>query len=574
MAGSLKALGRPPIAITTPCLTRHQVYFLPAFHKDNDSKNKILEQVKCVVGRFLALSACFQATKISDPFLKHVIDISDKIEKIRSHLKPMVQDNLEAQKTIFVLIGEIPIISMVLRISITMYYEHLTITYVLDSIEHTFSESERLDIFARHLAGRLPQKFRRSSDERCNLYLNEVIYENVWDYVDYLMWDGDYVGEPAAKDLEFAKSREIYDKVKKCGKKVYKGESRGAVMTANPHDMPVQETDIFSDLQRSFDSSEVIDKTHKADVRRAFDRQRQFLAATLGIKSEFNPAYGRNDHMRRDTNAVVCYMAGKSALYGSVLVCSCDQQSNSNDRRIFPVYPVKENERYLRFFLIYDGTNDSSVGRIVRRINVLFELKMLAFVEKDEVSKAHQTLILLNDALSETLTDILDAAGFISFIKSILLDSNLKKVLSCLNNLNKWESKVFQNIKQYNNNVEKILSQIENSKCSGGLSYRINRSYHYYNALLARMEDMRIERIKGFQPYDRFVFRYFYHHMQQMNSIKERHEMLAGRVERALAIENAQRQKQISLIGLVLAIFAAIITFSKLYQWFVLGTPP
>jgi hypothetical protein len=88
-------------------------------------------------------------------------------------------------------------------------------------------------------------------------------------------------------------------------------------------------------------------------------------------------------------------------------------------------------------------------------------------------------------------------------------------------------------------------------RCNGGLTYRINRCKYYYDHLMHRLSDMRVERIKGFQPYDRFVERNYYQMIQSIFAIGERHAQLGARVDRALTITHSLQQRRMATYALI-----------------------
>ena len=66
---------------------------------------------------------------------------------------------------------------------------------------------------------------------------------------------------------------------------------------------------------------------------------------------------------------------------------------------------------------------------------------------------------------------------------------------------------------------------------------------------------MRVNRIKGFQPYDRFIERHYHQMMESMLSIGERSAQLGSRIDRALTITHALQQRKFTQY----ALFATVI---------------
>jgi hypothetical protein len=286
-----------------------------------------------------------------------------------------------------------------------------------------------------------------------------------------------------------------------------RGDFRGVAVAADS-DSLTQEADIFSKFQRSRPPV-IKDLRLKPDITSNANNQADIIRSILGSDRNF-----KQDNVRRDKNRVVCFLAGKSAIYGSIIKPhkSIGYQETSE----LLESTERDGEGYLRWFIIYDGTNDYSVGRIVRRLQVLEELRVMSFVERENITSAYNGLLQLGQDLTIAVAELTGKR-------------NTKKLIYELEG-------IFKEFNDFSTSIRfdgKRSIIPEFMHCSGGLSYRIGRSKHYYDSFIMRMADLRIDRIKGFQPYDRFVYRNYYQLMQSIISIKERYELFGNRLDHA-----------------------------------------
>ncbi|MEJ0025476.1 MAG: DUF3422 family protein [Rhizomicrobium sp.] len=196
------------------------------------------------------------------------------------------------------------------------------------------------------------------------------------------------------------------------------------------------------------------------DVLRQFvDRRPNFFAAALGSSSE------GSEISIRDANKVMCGMLDGAAIFGTSL-------------RQKPGAPTSP----LRYFIIYDGFKSEQLGRMIRRLHVVAELRMAALVDIDDMRKASGRIRAAGD------------------------QSNLSEL-----------SPLYTSIGEM---------------CTGGLLYRINQSRYYAQVYRERLQDLRLVRIEGWQPYDEFVRRTIYRDFDFIDRLGTRYALLGDRVDR------------------------------------------
>jgi uncharacterized protein DUF3422 len=190
------------------------------------------------------------------------------------------------------------------------------------------------------------------------------------------------------------------------------------------------------------------------------DRRPHLFAAALGME-----AHDAESAATDDVNGVLCGMLDGAAIFGTGL-------KPVNGAQNMP----------LRYFLLYDGFSSMQLGRLMRRLHVLAELRMAALVD----------LKRLRDA-----SDAIRAAGY---------DEDLGSL---------------------NNTLRTIAG-----KLPGGLSYRVSQSRYYAGVYRERLQDLRIVRIEGWQPYDEYVRRTVFRDFNFVDQIGVRFEALAARTSR------------------------------------------
>ena len=89
-------------------------------------------------------------------------------------------------------------------------------------------------------------------------------------------------------------------------------------------------------------------------------------------------------------------------------------------------------------------------------------------------------------------------------------------------------------------------------------AFHIDKSKHILlNELINRLGDLRVERIKGFQPYDRFVYRNYHQIIEAMRSIGERRTALDARIDRMQSMAHTLQQRMLAQYILFITIFIA-----------------
>lgn len=229
-------------------------------------------------------------------------------------------------------------------------------------------------------------------------------------------------------------------------------------------------------------------------VRRFWDERQNVVAALLGGAP---PAAGVPAVV--ESESVACTFSDGRALYMAPLVAW------GNEPR-----PVK-------YVLVADGgMSANSLGRLLRRMNVLFELRHAALMDYDlgeagnDLKAASRELRMIGAALDEEIgRDGDNPAPRHSEAEARNLNTKVARLLD----------------------INKRLTAL-NTHADGGLVFRIEQSRLYADEFVSRLQDLRVDRIEGYPPYDAFARRRVIHLFARIQQIGRRYTALGRRVDR------------------------------------------
>lgn len=197
---------------------------------------------------------------------------------------------------------------------------------------------------------------------------------------------------------------------------------------------------------------------------------------------------------------VVCAMLDWRVIYATTLGARRDPTETINAKDSNPVRAT---------FLVVDEVNANQVGRLVERVNALGVARIAALVKLDairDVGRAIQSLGLKLDSVMEG--DSKEPAKL----------EEIWKIQSQLN----------------------MLKYSGDTQISDGVTYRISRSEYYANLIDTRLDDLRVKRIEGWQPYDEFLRRRLYPTLKFVQAVRKRIQALRKRIDSAiLSIESS-----------------------------------
>lgn len=206
--------------------------------------------------------------------------------------------------------------------------------------------------------------------------------------------------------------------------------------------------------------------------------------------------------------AVVCGMLNGNALYAAAL-----GQWGEGVERIQPI----------RHLLIYAGTSSAQLGRLLRRMHILGELRHAALIDYQPDPD-----LVAQDAGQEgnVRRGLRDASRAIAAL-SYELTRETHEIT---------ESEVpIGRLQGFVSELASISQMVD-----GGLTYRVEQSRYYAREFKATIKHLRVTPVSDWQAYDDFVERYIMHRFARIDRIGNRYEALGRRVDRLLFFAQAR----------------------------------
>lgn len=215
---------------------------------------------------------------------------------------------------------------------------------------------------------------------------------------------------------------------------------------------------------------------------------------------------------RSGGESVVCGMFNGRALYAAEL-----GRWGDDYKGIIPV----------RYLIAYGGHSDKQLGRLVRRLHVLGELRHAALIDYESVTQEGgvQSASRRLRKLGEDLEDISNKIELSN--QDTSADTNIK-----INEFSDLDIKDLRKLVVDLNNI--------NSLCKGGLLHRIERSRYYAKGFTDLLNHMQCVPIEPWQPYNKFVERYIYQLFSRIDVIGRRYENMGRRIDRLLFFKQAE----------------------------------
>jgi len=215
----------------------------------------------------------------------------------------------------------------------------------------------------------------------------------------------------------------------------------------------------------------------------------------------FGTALGLEKHDETETNSPanvpISGVLDGAAIYGSSLRT---QSAHANTP--------------LRYFVVYNANSQSQLGRLVRRLHVLGELRIAALMDMPGLLAANRSIRALAYEVDKTEESAAQARS-------------VEDLSIALARVNRGKSTA--------------KSETGDTPCRGGAIYRVERSRHYARSYVERLQDLRIVRIEGWQPYDAFMRRNLFMEFDYISQIGNRFEAVGHRIQRLQAREQARR---------------------------------
>mgnify|MGYP000258696923 CR=1 FL=1 len=564
---------RPSASITTPGLSRHLVFFFPARDPGQTGNKPDTEAGTPAAGTSSSSAPAADPLDVSPvydlikQYVKSLFDIVEKGKPEYSKNRRNTLKNLKAalkQRTNFGLnCGRF--LGLRVRAIIVLYAEHFTVTFLVDN-DHSSEEPsafpsraiESIKDLANYLitalARKQPGPARPNSIElsssysftevpennRNEAYLNDIIYREFW----------------VAFDATFRNN----DSIVSIGDRALQSDIRGLLLTAPGSCGSLPDPNIFAEIQRSTPPvvASTVYKPRMPSIKSYLRRENLFFSETLGVGKSYHFITREQPQMQWDSNHVLCFVNDETCLYGSCL----SYQDKTEDM----IYDKSYD--YIRYFIISDGSNDQTLGRLVRRMHVLAELRIMALIERARITGLNDSIRTIGNALSEIIDNM--TGRYINGVKQpeTLDVGRLSAIVDAYNDLGK--QRTFQDATRINDkDKHKVVlvgkKPISYERCFGGLVYRLNRSKYYYDSFTERLGDLRLKDVKSAQSYDRFVLRNYDQQIRSIESIRDRYTLLGSRIDRAVTLAHGLQQRKFAQYAAFLAILiASIPTFTAI----------
>lgn len=241
-----------------------------------------------------------------------------------------------------------------------------------------------------------------------------------------------------------------------------------------------------------------------------------------------------------DRNTILCGMLGGAAIYGSNL------GRKSRD----PAGIAAD----VHYFVVYDGPSAEQLGRLMRLLHVLGELRHAALFDSNDLRLAGIELRQMGQLWGDG----------IRYADHESKDDS-RKTFEELNFCSTFcESPFYETYGDefyihYRDEFNQWRFRGLTELCHGDLSFRLGRSAFYADTFRKRVYDLRCVRIDGLQSYDDFMRRNVEYYFDRSESIARRFHSAQGAMryinERRIAKGDEHRQKTGKLLGVVGIIF-------------------
>lgn len=205
--------------------------------------------------------------------------------------------------------------------------------------------------------------------------------------------------------------------------------------------------------------------------------------------------------------AVVCGMLQGKALYAAAL-----GEWSEDAERIQPI----------RHLLVYAGASYSQLGRLLRRMHILGELRHAALIDYDPDSGDEQT----GEIAPDEKKGMRDASRAIAILSRDLTAQTREITVS---------DSPIEKLQGFVSDLAGISQMV-----NGGLTYRVEQSRYYAREFKDTIKHLRVTRVGDWQAYDDFVERYIMHLFARIDRIGNRYEALGRRLDRLLFFAQAK----------------------------------
>lgn len=527
---------RRALRVTTPAFARHLCFFVHHGEVEENDKSYRERRSKAVRKVFEALKVL--KDRLASDQVQHASFFADSDPRDLTHLLKDQKEDFEHFEKVIPGVGNGGA-SDPLHASITLWIglylgfhlramfhetsEYISLTLIIDDHFDSLAQYENtVDGFTSADAlndSITPYKMTKEIEDRliavgagASIQTGNhrtAFYEALWDQLDSYLDGSPFRFEKNNRDLPLFM------------------DFRGAVMCADPQGATPLGADAPPHTEDGRTVPEFLNdglrmRARPADCIAYLNAYQPFFLSFLGMKHDGSLSALNEGSDRLESNVVLCEVLKGDAIFGSAI------KALPSDTSTRPPGPEATVDNPLLYFVIYSGVSRDQLGRLIRRIHTLTELRFAALIDHEKIKRLSGPL----RRVGQQLDAFLGKAGT-SHGRSL---KEGQAILAAYGKLSKGE---------------------ETSPILGGAPYRINRSIYYMEAFTSRMADLRVRRIRGWQEYDRFITRYLDQHFQAIRSTKARYGDLTTRIEK---LENVLQTLETERTNIVL-FFISVITF-------------
>jgi len=483
--GSL-AHSRPALEVVAPAAFRHSIYFFAQGTPDDDP---LLHP-----GNFDRDGTMSRLGDLIAPL---------KPEGERSEVKEEIARRFHLDQSCVLHLSD-DLYGFYVRAVIDVYAEYATLTVVLDRNagfvkDGIASKPDEIADRIRELLVTEQAGLSQAEKDRWfqpNYPRSESVFFGLWDLIDHRF------------KLHFADAS--------IGKLV--GDFRGFAVWPEACDVKTPQTP--PDTNRA-DDKDYHFSPHKPAPRREqnvmkfLEQQREFFLDCLGLDHDgvirVRKESAKKKHL--EPNIILCRMMDGDVVYGSAL-------GNPLTGRVRRPRPIDDEPPVtpITYFVIHNAVSAHQLGRMIRRQNLLGELRLAALFDAEAIIKLGAPLRRLSGLVAHLLSH-----------GTRLLTINYAEFHDAL----------------------QLYTEI-GRKCHGGLAYRMARANYYYEALQVRLKDTRSHPIQGWQSYPGFITRHFDQRFRSMRSTGQRYVEVGARIERLYALYASERQRAVAFIPITI----------------------
>lgn len=476
---------RPGYPVKAPAIARHAVFRLrkdenPQWHSMKENERYWETLLKC-------LSAHINA-------LREVYGNPPTVQLVRPDEPPDEKSGVYCVRgSCIVPVAEAPVHGYRLRVRVDVHTEMFSLTYIFDDIRPSDAEGNAL---AAKIAG-LP------GDTAALAWL----FDDIWSSAEDSGIPGTRVAHPW---LDGPKG----EPPQRCSGTLIT-DFRSIILPAKVLVDAGIAGDDDAPLERAGQPS-----LHR-DLRTIMTRHKGLVLAAADEVPTATPA---EEEGRLSGEPVICGMLDGEALYAARL-----GQWNQGRTGIQPI----------RHLLVYAGSSSEQLGRLVRRMYVLGQLRHAALIDFEPEM-----------AQDDAPDSAIPGGGLREASRQM---RRLGRELSA-DTAELWNPEA--EMKVLHEAVPRLAAI--NELIEGGLTYRVERARYYTREFKDMIAHLRLVRLRDWVSYDDFAKRHIIHLLDRVDHIGERYEALTRRVHRLLFFKQAQR-----LEGYTETVRNALVTIDK-----------